>query len=229
MQAFHKIKTYLVLLLLFSSMQLEAQSMPYPARKIVQFSGVLINSADLQPIPYASITIKGSHRGTTSNSNGFFSFVAIAGETVLFRSVGFMSVSYKLSDTLSADHYSIVQSMVQDTIELTETVIYPWPTKEKFREAFVSVPIPEDDATIMRKNFDLAQIRERAKQGKMDGSMNYKNMMQDRVDRLYYSGQIAPNNLLNPFAWAQFIKKWNAHKEANKGENGENGKDYEEY
>lgn len=209
-------------------MQLSAQIMPYPAKKIVQFSGVLVNSADLQPIPYASIAIKGTPRGTSTNSNGFFSFVAIAGETVVFSSIGFVSVAYTLPDTLNSDHYSIIQSMVQDTIELTETVIYPWPSKEKFREAFISVVIPEDDAAIIRKNFALAEIRERAKNGKMDGSMNYKNMMQDRVDRLYYTGQIAPNNLLNPFAWAQFLKKWNQHKDANKAID-EKRKEYEEY
>jgi hypothetical protein len=42
----------------------------------------------------------------------------------------------------------------------------------------------------------------------MDGSMNYKAHMQQQYSRLYWAGQYPPNNLLNPFAWAQFIKAW---------------------
>ena len=42
----------------------------------------------------------------------------------------------------------------------------------------------------------------------MDASLNYKYSMQQYQSKLYYAGQLPPNNLLNPIAWAKFIKAW---------------------
>lgn len=181
--------------------------------RVIQFSGVLVDAKDLTPLPYATIQIEGTNRGAISNINGFFTFAAMVGDHIVFTSVGYRPVRLQLSDTLREDRYSVVQSMVQDTIMLTETVIYPWPSKEKFREAFVNLELPETNADILRKNFTLAAMRELAKAGKMDAGMNYRELTQQQVDKLYYQGQVAPNNLFNPFAWAKFIKKWKAHKQ----------------
>lgn len=180
--------------------------------RIVQLSGVLVDAADLSPLPYATIQIEGTNRGAISNINGFFTFVAMVGDKVVFTSVGYRPASIVLSDTLTGDRYSVVQSMVQDTIMLTETVIYPWPSKEKFREAFVNLELPETDADVLRKNFNLAAMREMARAGKMDAGMNYRDLSRRQIDQLYYQGQVAPNNLFNPFAWAKFIQKWKAQK-----------------
>lgn len=180
--------------------------------RVVQLSGVLVDAADLSPLPYATIRIEGSNRGAISNINGFFTFVAMVGDEVVFSSVGYRPARIVLSDTLTSDRYSVVQSMVQDTVMLTETVIYPWPSKEKFREAFVSLELPETDADILRKNFNLAAMREMARAGKMDAGMNYRDLSRQQIDKLYYQGQVAPNNLFNPFAWAKFIQKWKAQK-----------------
>jgi hypothetical protein len=32
--------------------------------------------------------------------------------------------------------------------------------------------------------------------------------MQEQIDKLYYNGQTQPISILNPFAWAKFIKSW---------------------
>lgn len=196
-------------------------------RKIIQFSGVVVNSADLSPVPFVNIGVEGTYRGTSSDANGFYTFVALTGETITFSCIGFSTASYTIPHDLEGDHYSIVQSIVNDTIELEETVIYPWPSKEKFKEAFLSVQLPEREIDLIQKNFSLAEIRERAKAGKMDAGMNYRNFIQDKTDRLYYAGQVTPNNLLNPFAWAAFLKQWNAYQEAKKKEKKKN--DYEDY
>jgi hypothetical protein len=42
----------------------------------------------------------------------------------------------------------------------------------------------------------------------MDGPMNYRNFIEKTTSKYYYAGQLPPNNLLNPFAWARFIKAW---------------------
>ena len=40
----------------------------------------------------------------------------------------------------------------------------------------------------------------------MDGALNFKWQQQQIQSKIYYNGQYAPNSLLNPFAWARFIK-----------------------
>ena len=41
---------------------------------------------------------------------------------------------------------------------------------------------------------------------RMDGSMNYRYFVDQQISKLYYNGQYPPNNLLNPIAWAHFLK-----------------------
>lgn len=184
--------------------------------KVIQFSGVVVNGADSKPLPFSTVMILNHHRGTVADASGFFSFVAVVGDTVEFSTVGFSPRRLIIPDTIRHDAYSIVMPLEQDTIMLMETVIYPWPTKEKFREAFINLELPETEADIIRRNFNLALVREQAREGKMDANMNYRSLMQQQTTQLYYQNQMVPNNLLNPFAWAQFIKQWRRRKDADK-------------
>ena len=184
--------------------------------KVIQFSGVVVNGADSKPLPFSTVMILNHNRGTVADASGFFSFVAVVGDTVEFSTVGFSPRRLIIPDTIRHDAYSIVMPLEQDTIMLMETVIYPWHTKEKFREAFVNLELPETEADIIRRNFNLALVREQAQEGKMDANMNYRSLMQQQTSQLYYQNQMVPNTLLNPFAWAQFIKQWRRRKEADK-------------
>lgn len=175
---------------------------------LVQFSGMIVASDSLQAVPYVNIKVRGFNRGTISDFYGFFSLVARKGDVIEFSAMGFKKGAYAIPDTLRSNRYSLVHIMAQDTILLKETVIYPWPTPEQFRQAFVWDRIPDDDLTIAQRNLDRMEMRERARAMPMDGSMNHRNYMDNQVSRLYYRGQAQPISLFNPFAWAEFIKAW---------------------
>lgn len=177
-------------------------------RKPIQFSGVVVTSDSLRPIPFTNIAIKNTHRGTTADFNGFFSFVALEGEEIIFSAIGYKKVHFIIPDTLTKDRYSLIQALTNDTIMLSETVIHPWPSKEQFKKAFVNLRVPDDDYEIAMRNLALEELKYLIRDYKMDGSMNYKNYMEQQTNKLYYAGQLPPNNLLNPFAWAKFIKAW---------------------
>jgi hypothetical protein len=199
------LRPLLLLVLLLSGSQLFAQT---PDEDLVQFSGMIVASDSLEAVPYVNIRIKGLNRGTTSDFYGFFSLVARKGDVIQFSAVGFKKGEYRIPDTLRSNRYSLVHIMTNDTILLKETVIYPWPTKEQFRHAFVWNKIPDDDLTIAQRNLDKMEMRERARAMPMDGSMNYRNYMDNQVSKLYYRGQAQPITVFNPFAWAEFIKAW---------------------
>lgn len=175
---------------------------------LIQFSGVLLTADSLESVPFANIIIKNSHRGTISDYFGYFSFVAEPQDTIVFSYVGFKDSEFVIPDTLKSKNYSLIQMMSADTFLLQEAVIYPWPTKEQFRQAFLDLRLPEDDKQIAMRNLERADMRDRMEMMGMDGSENFKFAMQQNSARLYYAGQLPPNNLLNPLAWARFIKAW---------------------
>ena len=88
------------------------------------------------------------------------------------------------------------------------TEVYPWPTKEQFKKAFLALELPEDDIIRADRNMARADVKERMTGMAMDASLNYKYSQQQYQSKLYYAGQLPPNNLLNPIAWAKFIKAW---------------------
>ena len=175
---------------------------------LVQFSGVVVTGDSLRPIPFVSIVVKKTYRGTISDYNGFFSFVAQVNDTIEFSALGYKKSVYVIPDTLNTDRYSLIKMLSRDTIMLTETVIYPWPTKDQFRQAFLNLKVPDDDLDRARRNLALSEMREMMVNMPMDGQGNYKALMLERQNKLYQAGQYYSISLLNPIAWAKFIEAW---------------------
>lgn len=203
------IKTVFAFLLFILALSTLNQGSAQDAKDgLLQFSGIIVTGDSLKPVPYANILIKNTHRGTTSDFFGYFSFVAQRGDTILFSHIGFKRNRFIIPDSLSTNRYSLIQVLITDTVLLSETYIYPWPTKEQFKMAFMNLNIPDDDLERARKNLQLMEMHERFKSMGMDGSQNFKNYMQEQTSRLYYAGQYPPTNLLNPIAWSKFIEAW---------------------
>jgi len=181
---------------------------PYDDKDLVQFSGVVVTADSLFPIPFTHIVVKHSRWGTVADYYGYFSFVAKKNDTVVFSAMGYKNSTYIIPDTISKNRYSLIKAMTSDTLMLDETVIYPWPSKEQFKQAFVMLEIPTDDLQRARRNLALEEMREKAESLSMDGSMNYKNYMEWEGYKNYYIGQTQPISLLDPFAWAKFFQAW---------------------
>jgi hypothetical protein len=195
----------LLFLFLFSSSIILGQTKD---NKLIQFSGVVLEGDSLAAIPFASVTIKNSFRGTISDYYGFFSFVALKGDTISFSCIGFQTAYYIIPDTLSEGRYSIIQVLKRDTVLLDEAVIYPFPTREQFREAFLNLKDGTDDYARALKNLNREQLSIAFQTMKMDGEANYRWQMLQYQTKLYQSGQYPVISLMNPIAWAQFIQAW---------------------
>jgi hypothetical protein len=176
--------------------------------KLIQFSGVVVTHDSLRPLPYCNIFDKSSLKGTVTDFYGYFSFVAAKGDTLIFSSVGFKRSEFVIPDTLTTNKYSLIHMMQNDTILLKTAVIYPWPSKEQFADAFVNTEIPNDDYKRALANLERAEMKERMDAIPMNAAMNFKWQQQQYQNKLYYAGQFPPNNLMNPIAWAKFIQAW---------------------
>ncbi len=175
--------------------------------KLVQFSGVVVND-ELQPLPYVSILIKHTNRGTISDYYGYFSFVAQMTDTIQFSYVGYKDAEYIIPDTLTTERYSLIQLLNKDTITLPVAEIYPWPSPEQFRQAFLNLHIPDDDLERARRNLAQAEMREKVLEMPMGGAGNFSYQNRLYATQLYYAGQPVPISVLNPIAWARFIQAW---------------------
>lgn len=177
-------------------------------RKIIQFSGVVVNADSLKPIPFTSIIVKHTNRGTSSDYFGFFSFVAQTGDTIVFSNITYKNAEFIIPEDLDDNRYSLIQMLSPDTVTLNEAVVYPWPTREQFKEAFLFMHIPADDLERARKNLSPEYMAMRAEHLETDPNMAFRMTMFRHNSRLYAAGQLPPNNVLNPIAWAKFIEAW---------------------
>lgn len=198
----------IVLLCLLGVSKSRAQTDSTANYNLVQISGVVVAADSIRPIPFVNIFIKNSSRGTTSDYFGYFSLVAKENDSLVFSCVGYRRIMYVVPDTLSDQRYVLMQMLSTDTIHLSETVIYPWPTREQFREAFLNLHVPDDDMARAERNLNRETLAEKYAVMPMDGSMNHKYFMQQQSARLYSAGQLPPNHLLNPLAWVKFVEAW---------------------
>ena len=203
-------KHLFVLLLLSFTVTLSAQTPQTNTvvpERYLQISGVVLDDS-LQPLPFVSIMLKGTRSGTVSDYYGFFTIVARPGDEMQFFSINHKSKAYNLADTLTGKHYSIIQILTKDTIQLATVNVFPWPSKEQFKRAILNLDLSDTDIERAYKNMDNEDVRASIKGGSMDAAANYRVKMQQQYTRLYQAGQYPSVSLLNPVAWAQFIDAW---------------------
>lgn len=177
---------------------------------VVQFSGVVVTEeeGDIIFLPYTNVAVLGTSRGTITESDGFFSIVAVKGETIVFSRIGYENANLVIPDTLSSDYYSVVQPLTKDTILLPEAVIYPWPSREHFKVEFLAMDVTDELRQQAEENLDAATLVELRKSLPVDGREATSLVLKENADRAYYYGQLKPQNILNPLAWKKFIDAW---------------------
>jgi hypothetical protein len=175
---------------------------------VVQLYGVVMTADSLKGIPSVSITIKGTNRGTVTNEQGVFSIVALKGDQVEFSSVGYKPKLVSVPKDIPGSQYSILQLMVNDTVYLAATIIKAKPSREQFERDFLNTVVPDDQLEIARQNNDESKRKLLMASLPRDGREAANNYLTKQATKSYYTGQIPPMNIFNPFAWNEFIKSW---------------------
>mgnify|MGYP003575564360 CR=1 FL=1 len=213
--AFHPIdnnqhmKRLLPILLFFLFGAFKAQAQFETVKdSVVQLYGVVMTADSLVGIPAVSITIKGSNRGTMTNNQGVFSIVVLKGDEVEFSHVSYKTKVVTVPRDLKGTQHSVVQLMVEDTVYLPATIIRPRPTPQQFERDFVKTKVPDDDIEIARQNNDVAKRRILMQSVPADGAGATALQFRNMANKASYYGQVPPQNIFSPAAWAEFIKAW---------------------
>ena len=175
---------------------------------VVQLYGVVMSADSLRGLPGVSVVVKGRDQGTISNDQGVFSIVVLKGDRIEFTSVGYKPKLVTIPKTLDGNQQSIIQLMVQDTVYLAATIIKKYPTKEEFARDFANIKIPDDQEEIARQNLSESKRSALMSVYPMNGREATNNYFKENRRKYYSAGQLAPQNIFNPLAWAEFIKAW---------------------
>ncbi len=197
----------LLVILLLAQKSWSQQTSPY-RDSVVQLYGVVMTADSLQGVPSCSVIVEGKGRGTITSYDGVFSIAVLKGDKITFSSIGFKNRSIQIPLNLDGNQYSVIQLLVSDTAYLPATILKPRPTREQFERDFVNNKVADDLYETARKNTDEAQRRILINSLPADGKEAINYQLRQQASKAYYSGQVPPMNILNPAAWADFIKAW---------------------
>jgi len=198
---------FLFLLLIVSSVA-NSQSNQFLDSNLIQLSGVVIDEENLEPMPYTTVFDKTQRRGVIADYYGFFSLVAMPGDTILFSFYGHKTSAYIVPDTLSGSRYSIIHMIEMDTLNIPAVDVYPWPSREDFARAFVEMEPYEDALRRAQRELSGENLAFVAARLDGDASLSYGTARSLANTKIYTNGQLPVNNLLNPYSWAKLVKDW---------------------
>lgn len=184
-------------------------------REPIQLHGVVVSNDSLvQLLPNVQILVKSRGQMNVSDRDGFFSLVVMPGDTVLFQHIGFRLTRFWVPDTLEGDNFLARIILEWDTEVLDPVIVYPWPSKENFKEEFLAMEIQTTELDIAKRNLALDELRARAKAMGYDAAemQDYLITMQNQQlynQGRYYGGSGASailGALSNPFAWTELFQ-----------------------
>ena len=198
---------YLMVFLFALPVAVKAQFENYKD-SVIQLYGVVMSADSLAALPGVSISVKGRNQGTVSSDQGVFSIVVLKGDQLEFTSVGYKPKLVIIPRDLEGNQQSMIQLMVQDTVYLPATIIKKYPTREEFQRDFVNAKVPDDQLEVARKNLSEDNRRALSAVYPRDGREANQYYMKQKQREYYSAGQLPPQNIFNPMAWAEFIKSW---------------------
>ncbi|WP_227006194.1 carboxypeptidase-like regulatory domain-containing protein [Rufibacter latericius] len=178
------------------------------AKKVIQLTGVVTAGDSLLGIPGASVYIPRAGRGTNTNEYGFFSLPVLAGDSVVFSSIGYAKQSLVIPESFERDSYSIIVEMLEDPTMLPEIRVFPYATFRDFTQAVLAMKSPVGD--IDRESAMSQQILDQMfRNTPMDANSNHRTYMNLQNQQQMRRGGYNPgatNPLLDPIKWYQVIK-----------------------
>lgn len=193
---FHFILPCLIFLF---SLEISAQD----EKRVVQFSGIVAGGDSLYGVPDVAVYVPLTGRGVLTNHVGYFSLPTLAGDTIRIKGMGFKEKKFVIPD--SSDHITVFVRMDFDTITLPEIVLWPYPTFESFKQAFLAIEDRNEDE-LASKNLDEKVLKRMLYNTEATANMNHRYFSNDYASRKSNPNSVPTFSIFSPFAWAKFIK-----------------------
>lgn len=175
-------------------------------KNVIQFTGVVFGADSTSVVPGTHVYIPKSGRGTTTNPYGFFSLPVLEGDSIIFSAVGYKRAYFIIPPHDKQSSLRVIIALQDDITFLEEVEIRPYPTESMFKEALISMELPENKEYANIYQWLNSQAMTEAYQN-LPASPNANHQYFMQQQRQAYINRYSPpqNQLLNPFAWANFI------------------------
>jgi hypothetical protein len=174
--------------------------------RFVQVSGIITDAANY-PVSGVAVISKKLRRGAISERTGIYSITSTPGDTIFFRALGFKRYHTVIPPEYDSRHCMVDMVLELDTIPIEEVTIMPLKTYNEFiRDMAKEKPA---DPLIENMNDNLASVYVAVANQtgvSITPEAGYRYAMEQNFNAMATRGQFPMNNLLNPFAWAKFIK-----------------------
>lgn len=174
-------------------------------KKVIQLSGIILNSDSTDAVPGVNIYVPKKGRGTSSGRFGYFSMPVLEGDSIVFTFIGLKKQTFKVPDKVENDRISLILTMEVDEIALAEIEVMPYPTEEEFKQAIIAMNVV-DPMSISRANMSPEMLLRWAEQMPASGNENFRSFQQGQMIQNQDLYGPRPLRLLDPFAWSQFIR-----------------------
>ncbi|MDW7695205.1 carboxypeptidase-like regulatory domain-containing protein [Flammeovirgaceae bacterium SG7u.111] len=179
----------------------KAQGLP----EVIQLSGIVVDGDSAYGVPGVHIYIPRAGTGTVTNKVGFFTLPTVIGDTVVISAVGYRNKNLVIPERSDVG-FTVLVDLQTDTTFLPMVEVFPYPTEELFKEAFLALQLPESDAEKVAKNLQPEAMARAAAMMGMDAGSNHRYYMYQQVDQVTNQFFAPSFSIFNPFAWGEFIK-----------------------
>lgn len=172
------------------------------AQDFLRFSGVVLDQETIEPIDGTYIFNLSQGREAVTDSLGFFSLEATAGDTLVFRDVRYSPSTFVVPTVLQSPDYGIIQMLRPNSLLLDEVKVVSFPSEEEFVRSFMDTePGPDLESRALEVQKRLMEDVKAT----YDNDRYYYEMWADR--RVYeLTREIQPNHIMDPFRWTDFIR-----------------------
>lgn len=174
-------------------------------KKVIQLSGIVLNADSTDAVPGVNIYVPKKGRGTVSGRFGYFSMPVLEGDTILFTFIGLKKQSFIVPEKVENDRISLILNMEVDEIALAEIEVVPYPTEEEFKQAVLAMTVV-DPMSVSRANMSPEMLLRWAESMPASGNENFRYFQEGQLLQNQDIYGPRPLRILDPFAWAQFIR-----------------------
>lgn len=189
---------FIVLLFILFSTAVSAQGV----RNVIQFSGLVVGGDSLYGIPGVHVVVPKTGRGTSTNDLGYFTLATLVGDTVEVTALGFKKKNIVVPKS-EKQSVTLVIELQEDTAYYPIVEIFPYPTEEAFKEAFLALRLPDDaNFARMSSNIDASLLQRMMIKSSMSNTENQKYSLKSQM----YPNYVQGFQIFNPYAWSNLVK-----------------------
>lgn len=100
--------------------------------------GKVVDISTKAPLAYANIKITNTGKGITCDKDGNFSMYVSRYDTLRISYAGHIPKVLHVYDLDSTQYYTLKFELIHDFVRLKEVTIYPYRTKDEFKDAFMA-------------------------------------------------------------------------------------------